>query len=112
MDEWIKEMFRDTSAIGGTFAFWDVLLALSLSLFLSLSIVWVYKQTHSGLSYSVSFVHTIVIMSVTVSVTALRRMACDRSHYEQLRASVEVAREDFLAHPEWDKLVEIYAGFA
>jgi hypothetical protein len=56
--------------------------------------------------------HVFEINSLTNLVTALRRMACDRSHYEQLRASVEKAREDFLAHPEWDKLVEIYAGFA
>jgi uncharacterized membrane protein YhiD involved in acid resistance len=71
MDEWVKEMFRDTGAVTGTFGVWDVLLGLLLSFFLSLSIIWTYKQTHRGLSYSVSFVHTVVIMSVTVSIIML-----------------------------------------
>ena len=71
MDRWLDEMLRDTGAVGGTFTFWDALTALLLSFFLALSFVWVYKQTHRGLSYSVSFVHTIVIMSVTVSVIML-----------------------------------------
>jgi hypothetical protein len=71
MDEWLDEILRDTSAIAGTFTVWDVLIALFLSFFLALAIAWVYKHTHRGLSYSVSFVHTIVIMSVTVSVIML-----------------------------------------
>ncbi len=71
MDELIKEALRDSSAIAGTFTPWDVLTALGLSFFLSLIIAWVYKLTHRGLSYSVSFVHTIVIMSVTISVIML-----------------------------------------
>ena len=71
MDEWLSEMLRDTSAVTGTFSLGDVLVALLLSSFLSLVLVWVYKQTHSGLSYSVAFVHTIVIMAVTVSVIML-----------------------------------------
>lgn len=71
MDEWLKEVVRDTSAVAGTFELWDVLMALFLSLFLSLALVAVYKHTHRGLSYSTSFVHTIVIMTVTVSVIML-----------------------------------------
>jgi hypothetical protein len=71
VDEWIKEMFRDTGSIAGNFDVWDMLLALSLSFFFSMALVWTYKHTHRGLSYSVSFVHTIVIMAVTVSVIML-----------------------------------------
>lgn len=71
MDEWLKQTMRDTSAIAGTFGPWDVLSALGLSFFLSLLLVWVYRQTHRGLSYSVSFVHTLVIMAVTVSLIML-----------------------------------------
>lgn len=71
MDEWLKETVRDTGAIAGTFEVWDVLMALGLSFFLSLLLVWVYRQTHRGLSYSVSFAHTQVIMAVTISVLML-----------------------------------------
>jgi len=71
LDEWLKETVRDTGAIAGTFTVWDVLQALLLSFFLSLILVWVYRQTHRGLSYSVSFVHTIVIMAVTIAVVML-----------------------------------------
>jgi hypothetical protein len=71
VDEIFKELMRDTGAVGGAFTLWDVIVALVLSFFLSLAIVWVYKQTHRGLSYSLSFVHTIVIMAVTVSVVML-----------------------------------------
>ena len=71
MDEFLKETLRDTGSLAGTFTEWDVLAALLLSFFLSLAIAWVYKHTHRGLSYSVSFVHTLVIMAVTVSVIML-----------------------------------------
>ena len=71
MDQWTKELFRDTGNIGGTFTVWDVLLALTCSLMLSLALVWVYKRSHRGLSYSVSFAHTIVIMCITIAVIML-----------------------------------------
>ena len=71
MDEWLNEILRDTSAVAGTFTVWDVLLSLFLSSALSLALVWTYKQTHRGLSYSTAFVHTIVIMAVTIAVIML-----------------------------------------
>lgn len=71
MDQWLQDTLRDTGEIAGTFTPWDVLIAMSLSFFLSLGMAWVYRLTHRGLSYSVSFVHTIVIMAVTVSVIML-----------------------------------------
>ena len=75
MDQLISESLRDLGAGGGvggaTFGVWNVLLALAASFFLSLLLAWVYRQTHRGLSYSVSFVHTMIIMSVTVAVIML-----------------------------------------
>lgn len=47
---------------------WSVLLSLSVGLVLCLVIAFTYRQTHRGLSYSVSFVHTLIIMGVTVAV--------------------------------------------
>ena len=61
-------LFQDTGAIAGTPTFWSVLQGLFLSFFLSLILAYVYKVTHRGLSYSTTFVHTMVIMGTTVAV--------------------------------------------
>ncbi len=45
--------------------------AITLSFILSLFITWVYRKTHKGGQYSQSFVHTIIIMSVVVSVVMI-----------------------------------------
>jgi hypothetical protein len=50
LDEWLNQTLRNTSTVAGTFGVWDVLAALGLSFFLSLLLVWVYRQTHRGLS--------------------------------------------------------------
>ncbi len=68
MDQLITEWSRDTSAVGGSVDVWQVILALSMSFFLSLVLAYVYRQTHRGVSYSVSFVHTMVLMAITVSL--------------------------------------------
>jgi uncharacterized membrane protein YhiD involved in acid resistance len=47
---------------------WRMLIALCVSLFCSLILAFVYRQTHRGLSYSVSFVHSMILMAVTVTV--------------------------------------------
>ncbi len=49
------------------FTIWDVFAALSLSFILSLIIAKTYQNTHRGVSYSQSFVHTLVIVGVVVS---------------------------------------------
>ncbi len=67
MDELIKEALRGP-AIGADLNIWQVLVALSLSFFLSLVIAYFYRQSHRGLSYSVSLVHTMILMGVTVSI--------------------------------------------
>lgn len=67
MDELIKEALRGPGVDAG-FGVWEALVALFLSFFLSLVIAYFYRETHRGLSYSVAFVHTMVLMSVTVSI--------------------------------------------
>ncbi|HXE57637.1 MAG TPA: DUF4956 domain-containing protein [Gemmatimonadales bacterium] len=70
MDEFIQQtMSRGTT--GDLFGIWEVMAALALSLVLSLMVAYFYRQTHRGLSYSVSFVHAMIIMGVTVSVIML-----------------------------------------
>lgn len=70
MDELIKESLRGVD-VGGSFTFWHVVVALLTSFFLSLILAYIYRVTHRGLSYSSSFVHAMIIMSVTVSLIML-----------------------------------------
>jgi hypothetical protein len=70
VDELIKEALRGPGT-GTGFGVWEALMALSLSFFLSLAVAYFYRETHRGLSYSVSFVHTMVLMGVTVAVIML-----------------------------------------
>jgi uncharacterized membrane protein YhiD involved in acid resistance len=67
----VEELLKRMSQDAGVFDLPEVLIALSLTFFLSLLVAFVYRQTHRGLSYSVSFVHTMVIMAVTVSIIML-----------------------------------------
>jgi uncharacterized membrane protein YhiD involved in acid resistance len=70
VDELIREMLQ-SGAAGGGFQLWEAVLALTLSFFLCLIIAYFYRVTHQGLSYSVAFVHTMIIMGVTVSIIML-----------------------------------------
>jgi hypothetical protein len=70
VDELIRQsqMFRDLTTV---FTIWDVFLAISSSFVLALAIGYVYRATHKGVSYSQSFVQTLVIMAVVVAVIML-----------------------------------------
>ena len=70
MDQLIRDGLQ-SSALGGGFGIWEAITALLLSFFLSLVIAYVYRETHQGLSYSVSFVHTMIIMGVTIAIIML-----------------------------------------
>lgn len=59
------------SATGTGFGVWETLAALLLSFALLMIVAYFYRQTHRGLSYSVSFVHAMVLMGVTVSIIML-----------------------------------------
>lgn len=67
MEELLERMSQDA----GVFDLPEVVIALLLTFCLSLVVAYVYRLTHQGLSYSVSFVHTMVIMAVTVSIIML-----------------------------------------
>ncbi|HEX6309655.1 MAG TPA: DUF4956 domain-containing protein [Longimicrobiales bacterium] len=70
MDQLIRDMMQSTAA-GGGFQLWEAMVALTLSFFLCLIVAYFYRITHQGISYSVAFVHTMVIMGVTVSIIML-----------------------------------------
>ncbi len=70
MDELLKELER-TGDLSANLTFLDVALVLFLSFALSLIVAWIYRFTHRGVSYSQSYVHTLVIMGTVVSLIML-----------------------------------------
>src|SRR6185312_8263648 len=55
----------------GTFSVGDIAIALSLSFVLSAMIGWVYRFTHRNVSYSQSYVQTLVILGMIISLIML-----------------------------------------
>jgi hypothetical protein len=70
MGELIKELerFGDHTS---TFTLLDVSIVFALSFVLSLLIGWVYRTTHKGVSYSQTYVHTLVLFSLVVAFVML-----------------------------------------
>jgi hypothetical protein len=60
--------FKDLS---GNFSVGDIFLTLVTSFAMSMLIAYVYRATHKGVSYSQSFVQTLVILGMVVSVVML-----------------------------------------
>lgn len=60
--------FQDLS---GTFSVGDIAAALSLSFVLSVMIGWVYRFTHRNVSYSQSYVQTLIILGMLISLIML-----------------------------------------
>jgi len=55
----------------GTFSIADLAISLTLSFILSAFIGWIYQKTHKGTSYTQSYVHTLVITAMVVTVIML-----------------------------------------
>ena len=70
MGDLIKELerFGDLTA---SFTLLDVGVVFALSLTLSLLVGWVYRTTHRGVSYSQSYVHSLVIFGTVVAFIML-----------------------------------------
>ena len=67
----MNDLFRQVAAGGDTFGFLELLVTLVLSFVLLLVLAYFYRQSHRGLSYSVSFVHAMVLLGVTVAMIML-----------------------------------------
>src|ERR1044072_7902296 len=61
----------DVQDLSGTFSVGDIAIALSLSFLLSAMIAWVYRFTHRNVSYSQSYVQTLVILGMLISLIML-----------------------------------------
>jgi len=67
--EQLWQMIDGFSSTGkGTFSPQTVLLSLLLAFILGQVLAWVYYLTHSGLSYSKSFVQSLVLLTVIISM--------------------------------------------
>jgi uncharacterized membrane protein YhiD involved in acid resistance len=58
----------DFQDLSGTFTVIDVTIGFILSFLLTLVIAYVYKITHKGASYTQSYVHTLILMGMVVSL--------------------------------------------
>ncbi|MCC7324084.1 MAG: hypothetical protein IT358_09660, partial [Gemmatimonadaceae bacterium] len=67
----MDEFLRQGAPTGNTFGLVEVFVSLGLSFALCLMLAYFYRQSHRGLSYSVSLVHAMVLLGVTVSVIML-----------------------------------------
>jgi uncharacterized membrane protein YhiD involved in acid resistance len=70
MDAMLKELEKLGDA-SSAFTLLDIVLVLGLSFVLSMVLAWVYRFTHRGVSYSQSYVHTLVVMGTVVSLIML-----------------------------------------
>jgi uncharacterized membrane protein YhiD involved in acid resistance len=61
----------DIQDLSGTFSVGDIAIALALSFVLSSAIGWVYRATHRNISYSQSYVQTLVILGMIISLIML-----------------------------------------
>lgn len=57
--------------LSGTFSVWDVMLSLLLAFVCSLVIAWVYRATHQNVSYSQSYVQTLIVLGMLVALIML-----------------------------------------
>lgn len=67
----IQNPFAGFEDLTGTFSVADVVLAMALSFVLCSIIGLVYRTTHRGISYSQSYVQTLVLMGMIISVVML-----------------------------------------
>ena len=70
MDELLKQL-EQSGDLSANITFLDVAFVLLLSFILSMVIGWIYRFTHKGVSYSQTYVHTLVIMGTVVSLIML-----------------------------------------
>ena len=70
MDELIKELGR-LGDMSSAFTLMDIAMVLLLSFGLSLAVAWAYRYTHRGVSYSQSYVHTLIIMGTVIALIML-----------------------------------------
>ena len=67
----LTNLFANFQDATDVFSIGDVVFVTILSFLLSLIIGWVYKITYKGVSYTQSYVHTLIMMSMVVAIIML-----------------------------------------
>ncbi|MCX5645392.1 MAG: DUF4956 domain-containing protein [Phycisphaerae bacterium] len=62
------QLMEDTPASGGAFSAQTIILSLLLAFVLGQVLAWMYYLTHSGLSYSRSYVQSLILITVVISM--------------------------------------------
>jgi len=62
------QLMEDTPTSGGPFGAQTIVLSLLLAFVLGQVLAWVYYLTHSGLSYSRSYVQSLILITVVISM--------------------------------------------
>ncbi|MDT0300866.1 DUF4956 domain-containing protein [Streptomonospora wellingtoniae] len=57
--------------LSGTFSVMDVVLSLALAFATSVVVAWTYRATHRNISYSQSYVHTLIILGMLIALIML-----------------------------------------
>ena len=70
MDQLLATLQKSTD-ISADISLLDVVCVLLLSFMLTLIVGWLYRATHRGVSYSQTYVHTLVILGTVVSLIML-----------------------------------------
>jgi hypothetical protein len=71
MTEWMHGLSQAGGDQSGNVSLFDAALVLMLSFTLTMTIGWVYRVTHRGVSYSQQYVHTLVILGTVISLIML-----------------------------------------
>jgi len=66
--DWLAQVFSDFEDLTGTFSIADIAVALVGAFLLTAIVGLVYRITHRGVSYSQSYVQTLVLMGVVVAL--------------------------------------------
>lgn len=66
-----SQEFLNLAGLSQIYSQFDILMNLTLSIFLGLFISYVYKLTHKGVSYSQSFMLTIVFVTIIVAMVMM-----------------------------------------
>ncbi|MCB4755566.1 MAG: DUF4956 domain-containing protein [Elusimicrobia bacterium] len=71
MDELLKQISLSSADFTSSFTIWEVITTIILTFLFVLFLTFIYKITHQGVSYSKTFVHSMVLIGVTISVIML-----------------------------------------
>jgi len=65
------DLFSSVGEITDVFTVGDIVFTIILSFLLSLVVAWTYKNTYKGVAYTQSYVHTLILMGMVVSIIML-----------------------------------------